>query len=152
MFGPGLLAQCASSRQRAEDFAARNLTRYMFAGDAVDAAARTPPGHEGLELLADKIRGRRLMTQIEIYDKARKRLAELGVDGWVVPDKTVVPLLEFAGLEDDEDMRSWWTNLLVSAAEDAASVLPSFPHILRDLSPREAQALDGGRAHEPRTS
>ena len=64
-----------------------------------------------------------------------------------VPAKTLVPLLELAGLEDpdDEDMQARWTALLANAAAgDAANgeVLPSFPQILSELTPVEAQMLD----------
>lgn len=63
----------------------------------------------------------------------------------MVPDKTLVRLLEFAGLEspDDEDMTARWAFLLANAGSESTSqVLPSFSDLLRQLEPVEAVALD----------
>jgi hypothetical protein len=115
------------------------------AGEVAAAVAGTSPAREGLEWAADIIRGRRARTQIKVLSKTAKALKEAGLSANVVPDKTLVPLLEFAGLEDpdEEDMTSRWANLLANAATaTTADVLPSFPDILRQLDSAEARALD----------
>ncbi len=113
--------------------------------ELVVAVTGTAPGREVLEWAADVIRGRRARTQIKVLAKTQKMLAEAGLTGHVVPDKTLMPLLEFAGLEDEENdpMLDRWAALLANAASDGTpDVPPSFPDILRQLEPAEAQELD----------
>ena len=102
------------------------------------------PFVEGGEYFADIIRGRRAERQIKMLTRALAMLDESGLaPGWV-PAKTLVPLLEFAGLEDDEDMQERWAALLANAAVGDAGreVVPSFVRILQELSPPEAKMLD----------
>ncbi len=114
------------------------------AGDVAAAVAGTSPAREGLEWVADVIRGRRARTQIKVLTKTAEALTEAGLTAKVVPDKTLVPLLEFAGLEEeDDDMIERWANLLASAATASdAPAMPSFPDILRQLTQEEVRALD----------
>ncbi len=113
------------------------------AGEVAAALAGTSPGKEGLEWFADIIRGRRARTQVKVLSKTAEALREAGLSPRVVPARTLVPLLEFAGLEDedDEEMVSRWANLLANASADEDQP-PSFPHILRQLSGRQARALE----------
>jgi hypothetical protein len=74
-------------------------------------------------------------------------LAEVGLAPAYVPARTLVPLLDLAGLEDpeDEDMHARWAALLANASAGEAAngeVLPSFPRILSELTPIEATMLE----------
>lgn len=104
-----------------------------------------PAGRELAELWADRIRARRVRTQIKVVQKTQTMLEEAGLPFHTVDLKTLVPLLEFAGLEDegDETMQEMWAALLANAAAGdlGADVLPSFPRILAELSPAEAAML-----------
>lgn len=89
-------------------------------------------------------------------ERRRERLDNLGrrvgnilnigaVTPETVADKLAVPILQAASLEDDETLQEKWAGLLASAADPASrdNVHPSFPELLRGLSPQEAKFLDG---------
>ena len=59
--------------------------------------------------------------------------------------EALLPLLESAALEEEDDLSSKWAALLANAAtpDSPVDIYPSFPHILSQLSPREARVLDG---------
>jgi hypothetical protein len=111
-----------------------------FAGTVTGSPAR-----EVGEWLADKIRIRRYISTLKAVDGARRATIDAGLPASAVPLKTLVPLLEYASLEDDddEDMVTRWANLLANAATaSAAEVPPAFPEILRQLEPLDAAMLD----------
>jgi hypothetical protein len=56
--------------------------------------------------------------------------------------KTLLPILESASLEDDEDLHDRWANLLANAAAFDGRVHPSFTQILQGLTGSEAKFLD----------
>jgi hypothetical protein len=61
-----------------------------------------------------------------------------------VPLKTLLPLLEYASLEQEDDLQEKWAALLANAsASGPILVLPGFSDILKQLSPQEARLLDG---------
>lgn len=117
---------------------------------AVEAAKQfleklvSPPLQEIGQLLADEVRFYRLKNQIRILKKAQEILDNAGVSPKKVSLKTLVPLLENASLEEDESLIDKWAALLATAANPNSnlSVLPSFPEILKELSPKEALILD----------
>jgi Abortive infection alpha len=105
------------------------------------------PAIELTELGRDAVRWIRFRGQVKIIEGATAMLERRGLAPRYVPAKTLVPLLELAGLEDpdDQDMQTRWIALLANAAAgDAANgeVLPSFPQILSELTAVEAQMLD----------
>src|SRR5947209_131372 len=61
---------------------------------------------------ADIIRGRRAERQVEVLKRMYRMLDDSGVPPNWVPDKTLVPLLTNASLEDDPDMQERWAALL----------------------------------------
>ena len=103
-----------------------------------------PPIEELGLVLGDQVRSFRLKRQIQLLLTAQKRLEEAGIDPRTVPLKTFVPLLEGASLEEDPGLREKWVGLLASAAagEVGPHVLPTFPFILRQLSPLDAAILE----------
>jgi hypothetical protein len=102
---------------------------------------------EADEMLRDRVRFRRWKAQVKMLEKARAFLDDRGIDTGRVPAKILFPLLDYASLEDEKDevMLDRWAALLANAAagtERGATVLPSFPRILSELSPEEAAILD----------
>jgi Abortive infection alpha len=55
----------------------------------------------------------------------------------------VIPLLEAASLQDDDELIERWAGLLANATDPAGSpVEPGFPDVLRQLSPVDARLFD----------
>lgn len=121
-------------------------------GSAIEGAVRAffatiaGPLVELGEWGADVIRRQRFKGQVRTLTMAREMLAEAGLEAHAVPANQLVPLLELAGLEADDqpDMHRRWAALLANAAAggDTPDVLPSYPRILSELTPVEAKMLD----------
>ena len=71
-------------------------------------------------------------------------LNDAGRDAAAVPGRVLLPLLEAASLEDDQQLRRMWSTLLANAADSTrpGDMLPSFVSILSELSPVEALILE----------
>jgi len=94
-------------------------------------------------LLADKVKLRRLNNQIKIFSKAKEIAEENNLSIKQINLKTLVPLLEFSSLEEDQNLQEKWTNLIVNFSNAKANYESSiFPFILNQLSSREAMELD----------
>jgi hypothetical protein len=61
-----------------------------------------------------------------------------------VPGRILMPILDYASVEDDDAMQRKWGALLANAAShtEANKVLPAFAEILRQLTPVQAQILE----------
>lgn len=103
-----------------------------FLGDAVGLSLR------------DRLHERRTMRQLKFWTTVKTFVEDAGIDPQPVPDKLSLPILQNASLEDSDYLTDKWAALLTnSAACDAAvEVFPSFPDILRQLTPVEAHFLD----------
>jgi Abortive infection alpha len=104
-------------------------------------------GVETGEWLRDVVRFHRWKYQVRTMQRAKQFLDDAGIAPEDVSLKTLVPLLEGAALEDENEptMADRWAALLANAAAgDHANgeVLPSFVSILAELSPEEAAILD----------
>jgi Abortive infection alpha len=84
---------------------------------------------------------RRELAQ-EVLTKAQRMMREAEVQPGPVPMKTVVPLLQYASLEEDEYLREKWAAMLANAAVPSGKVRASFAEVLRQLTPQEAAFLD----------
>jgi hypothetical protein len=71
-------------------------------------------------------------------------LLNIGVTPAEIPLKVLQPALDAASLEEDESMQQLWANLLANAADarHPGKILPSFPQILHQLRPSDAQFLN----------
>jgi hypothetical protein len=103
-------------------------------------------GVETSELIRDHVRFVRAKAQMKMYEKTMAILSARNITPNKVAWKTLFPLLDLSSLEDenDEEMIDRWASLLANAAagpERGATVLPSFPRILSELSPEEAAIL-----------
>lgn len=122
-------------------------TGIPAASKALEEFLRTIAGPAAEEvglLLKDKVRMYRYGNQLKMLAKAQKMAQDAGVSPRSVPLRTLLPLLEAASLEDDDDLSTKWASLLVNAATTNSphTIYPSFPHILTQLSPRDAKLLD----------
>ena len=78
----------------------------------------------------------------EVLTKAQAILREAGIQAGPVPMKTVVPLLQYASLEEDEYLRGKWAAMLANAAVPGAKVRASFAEVLLQLTPQAVLFLD----------
>jgi len=103
-----------------------------------------PAAEEAGLLLQDKVRVYRLRNQLAILGKAQDMLNSAGIDPKSVPLRVLVPLLDGAALEDDDNLATKWAALLANAAMQGSNVnlIPSFSNILSQLQPRDAAILD----------
>ena len=103
-----------------------------------------PAAEEVGLLLQDKVRLYRFRNELKMLAKAQKMVDEAGINPKSVPFRTLLPLLEGAALEEDDDLSTKWAALLANAAtsDSPVNIYPSFPHILSQLSPRDAKVLD----------
>lgn len=94
------------------------------------------------ELSAAEIRFWRFKRSVRHAQKAKAILDDAGISPQAVPFRTLVPLIESASLEEDDDLTDRWAALLANAAGGTVGVPPSFPSVLRELEPVEAMMLD----------
>jgi hypothetical protein len=110
-----------------------------------------PAAEEFGLMLRDKVRMWRVKNALRVLGKAQGMLKDAKVEPSSVPLKTLVPILEGAAIEEDEDLSAKWAALLANAAtpESAMRIHPGFPHIPSQLSAPEARVLDRlGRIRE----
>lgn len=95
-------------------------------------------------LLQDKVRSYRLRNQLIVLGKTQDMLNKAGIEPKSVPLRVLVPLLEGAALEDDDNLSTKWAALLANAATPGYSVnlIPSFSNILSQLSLHDVKILD----------
>jgi hypothetical protein len=92
--------------------------------------------------LENLIRYRRAPYQARLLMSAAEKIRESGLPPRAVEDKLLRAILEDGPMEDDEDMRNRWANLLANAGTGLAGVRAACPKILSELEPVEAAALD----------
>jgi hypothetical protein len=80
--------------------------------------------------------------KVEALLKAQRMLREKGISPQSVPPSLLLPILEGASIEDDEDLHTRWAALLANAATSPELVHPSYIEILKQLSPQDAALLD----------
>jgi hypothetical protein len=93
-------------------------------------------------LMADPIRVWRYQRSLKLFEKVARLSAARGIELKAVPLKTILPILEYASVEEDEDLHNRWANLLANSAVNSDRVRPFFPDALRQLGPTEARLLD----------
>ena len=91
--------------------------------------------------VAGKIRFIRFKNSIRVLQKAKQILEDQGMEPQPVNLKILVPILENAGLEDENELVDQWARLLASASA-GQTVTPAFPTILSQLTPLDAQVLE----------
>lgn len=93
---------------------------------------------------SDNIKMKRFQNQIKILTKAQKIIEESGINTKQISLKTLVPLLEYSSLEEEETLQEKWSNLIVNFADASVKYESSiYPYILNQLSSEEITVLDG---------
>jgi Abortive infection alpha len=101
------------------------------------------PFTEARGLKADQIRLQREDVLLAIAQKARRRAELEGFPINPVPPKLLIPYMEKASLEgDDESMQERWATLLVSASKSYQAQQLTFVDILSRLSSDELNLLE----------
>jgi hypothetical protein len=110
---------------------------------ASDLIKRTggPVADEIGEYLAASVRPYTVVRQVEAVAKAQQMLNKRGLSTHPVPPRLLLPILEGASIEDEEDLHTRWAALLANAAS-SDKVHPSYIEVLKQLTPAEARLLD----------
>jgi len=102
-------------------------------------------------MFGDALRVWRLKRAVRYLQDVEQVASRAGLRLKPVAPRLLFPILDSASLEDDEDLHQRWVALLTNAARTdfGGKFLPSFPDILKQLTPAEAQFLD--RAYDETT-
>lgn len=100
-----------------------------------------PTAEEGGQLIGEQLRFWRFKNGVRIAEQAQKILESKGIEPKAVPAKILIPLLENASLEEDENLQIKWVSLLAEAAS-GHEIHPSFPKILSELGSADAKILE----------
>jgi Abortive infection alpha len=103
-----------------------------------------PPIKEVSEILTDKVRFWRFKNQLNLIQKAEKYVKEKGFSPKKIPMKTLVPLLEYSSLEEEDSLKEMWVNLLVNAVDPTKENINQnvYIEILKQLVSIEAKILN----------
>src|ERR1035437_6608574 len=124
-------------------------------GKAIDAAREaggfiakfvSGPLEQGIGIFEDRLRYMRWERQIRLMQRAQEflRLVGLAAPTRPVPLKLLIPIMQGASLEEDDDLQDRWAALLVNAANASypGEVRRSYATILEQLTPLDAKILD----------
>jgi hypothetical protein len=93
-------------------------------------------------LISDNIKYLRFKNQVRILLKAKKYVENKNISIKEIPIKILVPLLENASLEDNEQLQDKWANMIVNMVDSESNVQNQvFPYILSQLSIDEYNEL-----------
>ena len=103
-----------------------------------------PSAEEVGLLLQDRVRQYRLRNQLKVLGKTQQILVESGIEPKSVPLRILVPLLEAASLNDDENLSERWATLLANASlgNPSINLYPTFVRILDEISAHDVLILD----------
>lgn len=94
-------------------------------------------------IFSDRIRLLRLKNQIKILSNAKEICIKNNISINQINLKTLVPLLEYSSLEEDETLQEKWSNLLVNIIDSEKKYESSiFPYILNQLTSNEVKVLE----------
>lgn len=124
-------------------------------GKAIDAAREaggfiarfvSGPLEQGIGIFEDRLRYMRWERQIRLMQRAQDflRLVGLTAPTRPVPLKLLIPIMQCASLEENDDLQDRWAALLVNAANTnfRSEVRRSYVAILEQLTPLDAHVLD----------
>ena len=93
-------------------------------------------------LLSDNIKFIRYKNQIKILLKAKEYVEKKNIKIKEIPIKILVPLLENASLEDDEDLQDKWAKMLTNMVNSEYNLQNQiFPYLLSQISIEEFEEL-----------
>jgi len=101
---------------------------------------------QGVGIVEDKLKYMRWERQVRLMQRAEEYMARIGLTNPTrpVPLKVVVPLFEYASLEDDNDIQDLFAKLLVNAADAdrGIEIKRIYISILENIEALEAQILE----------
>lgn len=112
--------------------------------DLLDKIAGPAAKELGLTL-KDHFRVFRFNRELRLFERLKEMLGEAGIEAKRVPFKLLLPLIENASIEEDDDLQDRWAAMLANAAAGGnrgSGVEPVFPVILKELGIREVKFLD----------
>ncbi|MDT0644967.1 hypothetical protein RM553_19195 [Zunongwangia sp. F363] len=93
-------------------------------------------------LLSDKIKFFRFKNQINILIKAQEYVKKKNIKIKEIPTKILVPLLENASLEENEEMQEKWSFMIGNLADSDKNLQNQiFPYLLSQISLNEFEKL-----------
>jgi Abortive infection alpha len=106
-----------------------------IAGPAADEVGLT---------LQDSVKVYRAKRQYKLFEKMNRIVTEAGFAPNPIALKLLLPALDYASVESDEELHTLWANLLANSSDPRqyVVVLPAFPNVLRELMPRDARFLE----------
>jgi len=103
------------------------------------------PLEQGVGIIEDRLRYIRWERQLRLIKRSEEFMNEQGLSNpnKPIPLKNAVPLLEYATLEEDDNLQDMWARLLVNGTNESTgiNIERSFIEILAQISPLEAQIL-----------
>ncbi len=117
-------------------------TALQMAKGFADAVLMKPFGELG-GILTDTIGYWRLKNQVRLIVKTKEWLEEKKVDPAKVLPDIFVPILDEGGKVEDQQLSDMFASLLASHLDSRTQdrVHPSFPKVLAQLSPLDAQSM-----------
>ncbi|WP_299761832.1 Abi-alpha family protein [uncultured Dokdonia sp.] len=98
-------------------------------------------------LVSENIKYFRFKNQIRILNKAQKYIESRNISTKQIPVKILVPLLENASLEENENLQDKWANMISNMADSESNLQNHvFPYILGQISIEEFTGLE--KLHE----
>jgi Abortive infection alpha len=95
----------------------------------------TPTVEETGLLLKDKVTMWRFNNQVKILVKAKQLCEKYNINPKTVSLKIICPLLDYAGLEEDEKLQEKWSNLLTNMVDSEQNIENHvFPYLLSQVS------------------
>lgn len=93
-------------------------------------------------LISDNIKYLRFKNQVRILLKAKAYVEKRNISLKEIPIKILVPLLENASLEDNEQMQDKWANMVVNLVDSQKNLQNQiFPYLLSQISIEEFNEL-----------
>jgi hypothetical protein len=103
-----------------------------------------PAAEEAGLMLKESVQRFRQMRRTRFFGRTQEKLSNAHIKPSHVSLKILIPIIDNASMEEDDDIQDIWANLLASAANptEAGTVYPSFPTILKELTARDVKFLD----------
>ncbi len=152
--GEGVRVQrCGESRERKQTTGKGMSQMDELVGKVIDKLADpivdllkklAGPAAEEIGLtMRDVVHVYRAKRAYRLAEKIQEFCRQRGIAVRPINLKLLLPALDYASVEDDEDLHTMWANLLTNAADPSQDeVLPSFADTLKQLSKPEAQLLN----------
>ena len=103
----------------------------------------TPAIEEAGLLFSDRIRFIRFKQQVKILSLAKHYAEQKNINVKSIPVKILVPLLENASLEENEEMQDKWAKMITNMADSETNLQNQiFPYLLSQISLSEYNGLN----------